>query len=65
MPWDRKGRILVADSYFASVESVVELYKAGLRFIGIVRTATRRYPISELSRIDFGARAIRLVSSVE
>jgi hypothetical protein len=32
------------------------LYKAGLRFIGVVKTATRRYPMSELSRIEFGSR---------
>jgi Transposase IS4 len=41
LPWDRTGRIVAADTYFASVESAEDLYKAGLRFIGAVKTATR------------------------
>jgi Transposase IS4 len=61
MPWARTGRIVGADSYFASVESAEELYKAGLRFIGVLKTATRRYPMSEESRIEFGSRGDRVV----
>jgi Transposase IS4 len=58
----RTGRIVAADSYFASVESAEGLHKAGLRFIGVVQTATRRYPMFELSRIEFGSRGDRVGS---
>jgi Transposase IS4 len=45
-PWYGKGdRIFCADSYFASVEAALHLTARGLRFIGVVKTATSRYPM--------------------
>ena len=43
-PWIRSQRIVCADSYFALVAATMELGKLGLRFIGVVKTATRRFP---------------------
>lgn len=45
-PWAESGRVVVADSYFAAVEATRELYKIGLRFVGVVKTATKRYPMA-------------------
>jgi Transposase IS4 len=42
--WSARGRIVCADSYFASVKAAVELYKRGWRFIGVAKTAHRQYP---------------------
>jgi hypothetical protein len=54
------GRIIADDSYFALVESAEDLYKADLRFIGVVKTATCRYPKAELSGIEFRSRGDRI-----
>lgn len=37
----------MGDSWFASVKAAIELHKRGLFFLGIVKTATRNYPIDE------------------
>lgn len=47
-PWHGTGRIVIGDSWFASVKTATELQKRGLHFMGIVKTATRNYPIKEL-----------------
>ena len=52
MPWANTDRIVCADSYFASVGAALELKRIGLRFIGVVKTATRRYPMKALSEIE-------------
>lgn len=36
LPWARSGRIVAADSYFASVSAAEELFRCGLRFIGVL-----------------------------
>ncbi|XP_050298561.1 piggyBac transposable element-derived protein 4-like [Anthonomus grandis grandis] len=46
-PWHGSGRIVVGDSWFASVKTAIELNKRGLNFLGIVKTATRNYPIQD------------------
>ena len=51
IPWANSDRVVCADSYFASVGAVEELKRIGLRFIGVINTATRRYPQNALSRI--------------
>jgi hypothetical protein len=43
-PWFRSNWIVCANSYFASVGAAKELFRNGLRFIGVVKTATRGYP---------------------
>ena len=52
MPWANTDRIVCADSYFASVNVALELKRIGLRFTGVVKTATRRYPMKALSEIE-------------
>jgi hypothetical protein len=52
-PWVRTGRVIAADSYFASVKAARELFKMGLRFVGVVKTATKQYPMDALSRVQF------------
>ena len=43
-PWFGSNRIVCADSYFASVGAAKELYRNGLRFIGVVKTAKKGFP---------------------
>ena len=39
--WDNARRGVCADSYFTSVLSAEELMQIGLKFIGVVKTATK------------------------
>jgi hypothetical protein len=56
-PWAGQGdRVVCADSYFASVGAAEELEKMGLGFIGVVKTATRRFPQAHLSAIELHNR---------
>jgi len=43
-PWAGSDRIRCADSYFSSVEAALALKGMGLRLIGVVKTAHRRFP---------------------
>ena len=47
-PWHSTNRIVVADSAFASVNTAVQLNKRRLGFIGVVKTATKRFPMEPL-----------------
>ena len=40
-----------ADSWFASVQTAVELHKMGFVFIGPIKTATKHFPLDHLRRI--------------
>ena len=51
-PWKHTGRLVVADSYFASVPCALALKEMGLRFIGVVKTATREFPFRYLSTVE-------------
>ena len=53
MPWANKDRIICADSYFTSMPDAEELWKHGLRFIGVIKTATRQFTMVYLSTIEF------------
>ena len=55
-PWFGSNRIVCADSYFASVAAAKELYQNGLRFIGVVKTATKCYPKAYLSNVRLHRR---------
>ena len=55
-PWKDTNRIVCADSYFASVPGARLLHKNGLRFIGVVKTATREYPMQYLTDKVLGQR---------
>ena len=47
---------MCADSYFASVSFCEELKITGLRFIRLVKTATKRFPVVHLSHIELVER---------
>ena len=53
MPWANTGMIVYAVSHFASVPAAEELWKHGLRFIGVIKTATWQFPMAYLSNIEF------------
>ena len=55
-PWANYNRIICADSYFASVSAVQELLKVGLKFIGVVKGATKKFPMKVLSNFQLSGR---------
>ena len=60
LPWANTNRIVCADSYFASVPVALELLKIGLRFIGVVKTATKQFPMAWLSSQEMNQRGDRI-----
>ncbi len=58
-PWAMSNRCICADSYFASVKAVEELHRMRLKFIGVVKTSTRHYPMHYLSHLVFHNRGDR------
>ena len=59
LPWANSDRVVCADSYFASVGAAETLKRIGLRFIGVVKTATKRFPMKHLSQIELVNRGDR------
>jgi len=59
-PWALSDRVICADSFFASVSAAEALKRIGLRFIGVVKTATRKYPLAYLSSRDMVNRGDRV-----
>ena len=55
-PWVRTDRCVCTDSYFASVNAVTVLRMMGLRFIGVVKTATKKFQMSYLSNLELVQR---------
>ena len=51
-PWFNSDRHVCADSWFASVLTTVKLWDVGMRFTGVVKTATRLYPLPYLSSLE-------------
>jgi hypothetical protein len=47
------------DSYFASVPAATMMMRYGMRFIGIVKSATGQYPMSFLSQVELNNRGDR------
>jgi hypothetical protein len=58
-PWAFSDHTICADSYFASVSAALHLKRIGLRFIGVIKTATRQYPMPYLSRVELHTRGDR------
>ena len=58
-PWAYSGRTVVGDSYFASVGAAEELANINLGFIGVVKTATKRFPMQYLSGLELQNRGER------
>ena len=59
LPWLHTDRIVCGDSYFASVPAALMLSRNGMRFIGVVKTATRQYPMGYLQRVELQDRGDR------
>jgi hypothetical protein len=59
LPWTRADRIVCADLYFALVRALQELKRIGLRFIGVVKTATPQFPQSFLSHLEMTEQGSR------
>jgi hypothetical protein len=60
-PWAGSNRIVCGDSYFASVEAATHLRSLGLHFIGVVKTATRKFPMRYLQHQELEARGDRVM----
>ena len=58
-PWRYSDRMVCADSYFASVPAAEELKKMRLRFIGVVKTAVKRFPMAYLANEEMEMRGER------
>jgi hypothetical protein len=54
LPWANSGRLVRADSYFVSVATADALMQIGLKFFGVIMTATRKFPMDWLDRFEFG-----------
>ena len=49
-PWRNTWQTVCADYYFVSVPAVYEIDKIELHFVGVVKTATKKYPMHFLNR---------------
>jgi hypothetical protein len=58
-PWSYTDRMVCADSYFASVGAADALKLLKFRFIGVVKTATRHFPMSYLNTLVLNDRGDR------
>jgi hypothetical protein len=58
-PWMGKGRLIVGDSWFASVQTALALRARGCFFTGMVKTAHREFPLSFIQKLAFGPQAKR------
>ena len=56
LPWAKTNRLAVADSFFASVQAARSLYARGLFFTGVVKTATRDFPMQYLQSKQISER---------
>ena len=66
MPWANTDRIVCTESYFVSVPAAEELLKNGLRFIGVIKTATWQFLMAYMSNIAIHNRGdmSRLLTSL-
>ena len=64
-PWFDTERIVCGDSFFASAATARALYMRGMRFIGVVKLATKEYPKKYLSEVEKSQRGdhVSLISS--
>ena len=51
-PWVKTDRCVCAASYFTSINAVTVMRMMGLHFIGVVKTATKKFPLSYLSNLE-------------
>ncbi|CAG5033168.1 unnamed protein product [Parnassius apollo] len=64
-PWRGSGKVIVGDSWFASVKTAVELFKVGLYFIGLVKTAHSFYLVSDMAAECATHKGASVVSKTE
>jgi Transposase IS4 len=55
LPWANTGRLVCADSYFASVATAEALLRTGLKFFGVIKNATRKFPMPFLGNYLLGS----------
>ena len=55
-PWERMDCCECANSYFVSVNAVTVMRTMGLCFIGVVKMATKKFPMSYLSNLELVQR---------
>ena len=48
--------MVCANSYFDSVSTAKELMRIGMRFIGVVKTTSKKFPMSYLQALEFDKR---------
>ena len=57
--WAHSDQVVCADLYFASVGAAKALLSIGLRFVGVVKTATKAFPLKHLSELELEKRGDR------
>ena len=55
-PWYHTHGVVCDDSYFASVSTAKELMRLGMRFIGVVKTVSKQFPMAYLQVLEFEKR---------
>ena len=55
-PWTGSDRLVCVDSHFASVQAAEVLEQEGLKFIGVVKTVTKMFPMKHLQSIELEKR---------
>lgn len=58
--WTGSKRLVVADSYFSSVEAATLLKECNLNFIGVVKTSTKGYPMDYMKRVELHEKGDRV-----
>ena len=48
--------MVCADSYFASVSTAKKLMRLGIKFIGVVETTSKQFPMEYLQALEFDQR---------
>ena len=54
--WAHSRRLVCAYSYFTSAPCALALINMGLRFIGVVKTATKEFPQQFLSTVELAQK---------
>jgi hypothetical protein len=58
-PWLGSVHTVCGDSYFASVGAATKMEKRGMGFLGVVKTATRHFPMAYMTNIEMQSRGER------
>lgn len=55
-PWIGSHRAVCRDSHFASVQTTKTVYANGMRFIGVVKNSTKKFPMKKLGETALEGR---------